>query len=528
MQHSIVGIDDMAVYVPKIYLPIETLAEARSIEYAKLNKGLGLTNMAIPDLHEDAATMAANAVAEIIDKNQLPPQSIGRIYLGTESALDGAKPTATYVLDMLLQKYQKQYGADCLLNCDVVDLTFACVGGVDALHNTLDWVRGNRERIGIVVCSDFAKYELASTGEYTQGAGAVAMLVKHHPRLLTIEDHIGVATMSEHDFFKPQRKVSKLKLIDEVLELIGRNGLNAEDLLKRLPDSLAVKGILDDNDEELTLHKDTPIFDGPFSNLTYQNRIREAYQNFRAQAEKEGFFSANDLMTNRWARLVFHLPYAFHAKRIFSEIYKMELELEGSWVGLAETLGLVEPKADQFNEPDDFEKAYAVFLRAITKSDQYRGFIKEKLEKGQRASSEVGNMYACSIFLSLMSVLEIDLQESSNLAGSKMGFFSYGSGSKSKVFEGQIQSTWREVVKDFKLFERLRQRTPVDYKTYENLHRLRQQTSIIPPKGEFVIREIGREGVTLGARTYEWVDADTEKNCRENPPAASSSKNQLF
>ena len=30
-----VGIDDMAAYVPKLYLPIETLAEARQIEYIK-------------------------------------------------------------------------------------------------------------------------------------------------------------------------------------------------------------------------------------------------------------------------------------------------------------------------------------------------------------------------------------------------------------------------------------------------------------------------------------------------------------
>ncbi|NJK82981.1 MAG: hypothetical protein HC912_03340, partial [Saprospiraceae bacterium] len=105
-RHSVnVGIDDMSIYIPKLYLPIATLAKVRQIEYDKLNKGLGLTNMAIPDVHEDAATMAANAVAELIDKNHLHPNVIGRIYLGTESGLDGAKPTATYVTSMLHQKY---------------------------------------------------------------------------------------------------------------------------------------------------------------------------------------------------------------------------------------------------------------------------------------------------------------------------------------------------------------------------------------------------------------------------------------
>ena len=129
MHRQFVGIDDMSLYVPNIYLPIETLADERQIEVAKLEKGLGLHKMAVPDVHEDAATMAANAVMDLIDKNNLDPRQIGRIYLGTESALDGAKPTATYVLDMLEARYQHHFGEQCFLNCDVVDLTFACVGG---------------------------------------------------------------------------------------------------------------------------------------------------------------------------------------------------------------------------------------------------------------------------------------------------------------------------------------------------------------------------------------------------------------
>ena len=47
--------------------------------------------MAIPDVHEDTATMGANAASRLIDRNDIDPNKIGRIYLGTESALDGAK-----------------------------------------------------------------------------------------------------------------------------------------------------------------------------------------------------------------------------------------------------------------------------------------------------------------------------------------------------------------------------------------------------------------------------------------------------
>ena len=105
-----IGIDDMALYIPKIYFDIKNLAEIRDLEYPKLNRGLGLSKMAILDAHEDTATMAANAVADLIDKNKLNPNTIGRLYLGTESALDGSKPTATYILEMLRNKYKAEYG----------------------------------------------------------------------------------------------------------------------------------------------------------------------------------------------------------------------------------------------------------------------------------------------------------------------------------------------------------------------------------------------------------------------------------
>jgi len=281
MSRSNVGISDMALYIPKLYLNIEDLAKKRNLEFGKLNKGLGLDRMLIPDFHEDAATMAANAVYELMQKNDLEPNEIGRIYLGTESALDGAKPTATYVLEMLRRKYKEKHGPDCFRNCDVVDLTFACIGAVDALENTLDWVRGSEGRKGIVVASDFAKYELNSGGEYTQGAGAIAMLVERDPKLLVINEVIGVATQGVHDFFKPRRTYSKIDIIEEVLNLADLEDVSADDVLNRLPDSLEVNGVLDNNEETLQVFKETPVFDGQYSNWTFtsssKGKILEVY-----------------------------------------------------------------------------------------------------------------------------------------------------------------------------------------------------------------------------------------------------------
>ena len=119
-----VGIHALSYYVPVQFLPIETLAEARNIEYAKLNKGLGLTSMSFPDIDEDAATMGANAVLRLFKEENIHPSTVGRLYLGTESALDSAKPTATYILDLVEQQLAVEHGENCLRNVDAVEFAW--------------------------------------------------------------------------------------------------------------------------------------------------------------------------------------------------------------------------------------------------------------------------------------------------------------------------------------------------------------------------------------------------------------------
>lgn len=503
-----IGIDDIAAYIPKIYLPIEELAEARNIEYAKLNKGLGLESMSFTDSHEDSATMAANAVRKLIEQNKLDPRKIGRIYMGTESALDGSKPTATYVLEMLSQYFEPIYGKDCFLYCDVVDLTFACIGAVDALQNTMDWVRADDNRMGIVVGSDVAKYDLASTGEYTQGAGAIAMLIKSNPRLIAFNSAWGIACKSVHDFFKPRRKYTKEEIIQEVLNLAGLNKINPQDILSQLNGKLDGKGIINMTDSSVYLHKDTPVFDGPFSNECYQARIKESLQHFACQKG----LKSKEVITKNWARLIFHLPYAYQARRMFSEIYLEEIRLKGKLGELIQEIGEKEPLENDFPSKRDYLKAKGKFLRAVTKTPAYKMFVNEKIEKGERASSLVGNLYTSSIFLSLMSTLEADFQENNNLSGQSFGFFAYGSGAKSKVFEGVVQEAWKEVVSRFNLLEHLSERTAIDYQTYEKLHRGLCKLSICPISDEFAIQSVHTEKDDQeGARNYVWKKSVIEE-----------------
>jgi len=512
-----VGIDDIAIYFPKLYFDMKDFAEFRGANFDKLNKGLGLAAMAIPDAHEDTATMGANACARLIDRNDVDPQDIGRIYLGTESALDGAKPTATYIMDMLEQRYGDVYGKDCFRNCDVVDLTFACIGAVDAMHNTLDWAaRGGEEdnRIGIVVFADNAKYDLGSPGEYTQGAGGGAILIRHNPRLISIPDNWGVSTMPVHDFFKPRREVEMKTVVKNVLDLAEEAGEpKKEGLLEKilaiLPRSSKKDDIMFDS-HTLKIHKDTPIFDGQFSNRCYSESVKNAFINFRGKAIKSGRYNPKDdeILTEQWNRIIVHLPYAFQGKRMFPDVFRHDRRHLPMWENIVSEIG-TEPMPEDYPDTHDgieeFEKANDNYRRSISKTEEFKQFSESRIEKTQRASSLIGNQYTGSIFLALMSTMESDFNEGVDMNGKRVGLCGYGSGAKAKVFEGIVQPEWKNVAKNFNLFKRLGERTPLNKDIYEKLHRGSQKESVLKPSLEFALIAVGGKDALEGQRKYAWI-----------------------
>lgn len=439
----IYGIEAASFHVPSLYLEIKDLAEKRNIEPAKLEKGLGLHKMAFPDVHEDAATFAAEALLKLIKDYNLNPKEISRIYLGTESALDAAKPTATYAMQMVETVLEKDFGARCFKNCDVVDMTFACVGAVDALQNCLDFCRANPGKKAVVVASDYAKYELESSGEYTQGGGAVALLLSDNPQLLEIENVYGVATESVFDFFKPRRVALK-------------SDLNSS--TEFMPDKIEI-------------FTDEPVFDGHYSNQCYQDRIREAYEHYKDQTGIEKPYKD-------WRYLIFHLPYAFHGKRVFTELYSLENQLP-------------------FGTPEE--------QKTVAKSEDYLNFINRKIEPSQRASSEVGNMYTASVFMALLSAMQVSYDNHEDLEGQKIGFLAYGSGSKAKVFAGKVGQSWSNVVEKWNIFENLKNRTSINFETYEKLHRKQLESSVnLHYQGFGLIRIETENPVSVGARYYDY------------------------
>ena len=194
---------------------------------------------------------------------------------------------------------------------------------------------------------------------------------------------------------------------------------------------------------------------------------------------------------------------------MFPDVFRHDRRHLPMWEKIVSEIG-PEPFPEDFEDSaegiEEFEKANDSYRRLISKTDEFKQIVDRRIEKTQRASSLIGNQYTGSIFLALMSTVESDYLDGTDMEGKRVGLCGYGSGAKAKVFEGIVQPQWKEIASRFSLFERLSSRTPLDKDVYERLHRGSQKDSVVSPTKEFALVGIGREGNLEGQREYSWVE----------------------
>jgi hydroxymethylglutaryl-CoA synthase len=149
--------------------------------------------------------MAATAVMRLIRQYDIDPTRVKFLGLGTESSTDNSAG-AIIVKGMVDRALIAQGKPAIARSCEVPEFKHACLGGVYGMkgairHLALDGAGGQ----AIVVCADIAEYARGSSGEPTQGAGAVAMLLEENPTLAEV-DLVRSGSASDYriiDFRKP-------------------------------------------------------------------------------------------------------------------------------------------------------------------------------------------------------------------------------------------------------------------------------------------------------------------------------------
>src|SRR5262249_37074909 len=144
-----VGIEALAVAIPRRHIAIEDLAAARGVDPAKLIVGLGAREMAVADPGEDTVALAATAAARLVQAHSVDVGRIGMLAVGTETGVDHSKAVASYVQGLLdLPRAMRTF-----------DTQHACYGGTAALMSAVDWIASGsaQGRAALVVCSDIAR-----------------------------------------------------------------------------------------------------------------------------------------------------------------------------------------------------------------------------------------------------------------------------------------------------------------------------------------------------------------------------------
>ena len=187
-----IGIDHMAFYAPHQYISLKDLADARGVDPLKYTVGIGIEETSVATPVEDIVVLAANSGWRVLQEAGVSPDEVGMLIVGTESAIDKSKPTATHVHELL--------GIN--QSCRVYDIVHACAGATYGILSAIDWLQHQDHKYALVIAADIARYPKNSLGEPTQGAGSVAMLMSRSPRLLSLEE-VGNYSQNVYDFWKP-------------------------------------------------------------------------------------------------------------------------------------------------------------------------------------------------------------------------------------------------------------------------------------------------------------------------------------
>ena len=461
------GIDDISIYIPQLYLDASDFAHARGLDPEKLERGLGIGQMAIVDTNQDPACLASNACLKVMQKNKLTPDQIGRLYVATESSLDESKAMNSYVIGML----EQVYGDGTFGHCGGIECKFACVSGSYALYDNTNWIRAGEaeDKYALVVVSDIAKYDMGSSGEVTQGAGAVAMLLNDKPRLLTFDPKVtSTSIKNEYDFYRP-------------------------------------------------FGKETPIVHGQYSNLLYLIQVKNALTDYKNKVKRTGLIKIKDDETilDHIDYLNMHLPYSNMGKKALAYLVRHEWRSIPRWKNIIEQIGMDEPvpkdprgTIESVLADADFMAKDHEFTKLFSKTKEYMEIYESKLSSSLIASKMIGNLYTASLYLGFRSSLEFEYQKGINLEGKRVGFCSYGSGASAMIFSGVIQPEYKQVVKEMNLETELGPRTKLTLEEYEELHENKRgpEDNIRTANKEFVLVDVMSSVESRGERHYTFVE----------------------
>ena len=485
------GVSAMAAYVPALRVQLRDWCEWTGNSWDKIEAVVG-SSFRVPARHENVYTMAANAVLRMIRQNDIDPREIGFLALGTESSRDNAAG-AIIVKGMIDRALDSLHLPRLSRNAEVPEMKHACLGGIYALKGALRYLACDaRGKKAIVVAADVAEYERGSTGEQTQGAGALAMLVEPEARLFSVDlMHSGSASdYRGPDFRKPFTR--------HFIEGYAPNTLRPSDF---------------------------PIFSGKYSTVSYLDETVCAVEDMLERLE-----TSHGKFYRQVRGLFFHRPYHLMPVQAMSFLYVRGLARgrnhHDELRELCTEAGV--PIEDVFRETASSPDLYESVHRGEAPADPYeatsrvagvlrrrRSFVEllaEKMSLGSATMARMGNLYCAALPMWVAAGLEEAAAKGCEIAGEPMVMVGYGSGDAADAIPISAPPGWQDAANRIGLGAALEGAIDLTREQYESIHDGRDPDyPDYAPRDEFAISRVGKRYdpsfQDLGVEYYEFVAA---------------------
>lgn len=484
------GVSGMSLYVPRLRVQLKEWCDWTGNSWDKIQTVVG-SSFRVPARHENVYTMAANAVLRLIREYDIDPRSVGFLGLGTESSTDNA--AGAVIVRGMVDRALERFGKPRLSrHCEVPEFKHACLGGVYALKAALRYVSCDAgDKVGIVVCGDVAEYERGSTGEQTQGAGAVAMLVTREARLFEV-DLLHGGSASDYrgpDFRKPfSRHFTK---------------------------------VYAPNTQRMS---DFPVFSGKYSTFSYLDETVHAVEDMLRKLNVSAGKYYNSVHS-----LFFHRPYQMMPVQAMSFLYVRGLARgdhhQEEFNALCQEAG-VSPELvikEALSMPDlyaqvreqgaavaDPYQATSALAALVRKKPEFRKLLDQKMSLGSSAVRDLGNLYSAALPSWLAAGFEEAAQRGLELTDRPMVAVGYGSGDAAEALPIRAVKGWEAAARQIRFKRALEGCIDLTRQQYEALHDGHEVRDLnYEPTEEFVITHVGEcydpAFQDLGVEYYKYV-----------------------
>jgi len=483
------GVSGMSIYVPRLRVRLEDWCGWTGNSWDKIQAVVG-RSFRVPTRHENVYTMAANAVLRLIQNYDIDPTQVGFLGLGTESSTDNA--AGAVIVRGMVDRGLEALGRPRLSrHMEVPEFKHACLGGMYALKAALRYASCDAgDRVAIVVCADVAEYERGSTGEQTQGAGAVALLVTRQAKLFEVDlAHAGCAS----DYRGPDF---------------------------RKPFSRHFNKVYAPNTQRMS---DFPVFSGKYSTFSYLDETVHAVEDMLRKLN----VSAGKYYDSVHS-LFFHRPYQMMPVQAMSFLYvrglargdhhRDELKTLCNEAGvpvesvISEALSTPDLYAAVrkagADVADPYEATTAV-ASLVRKSARFRELLQQKMSLGSSLTRDMGNLYSAALPSWLAAGFAEAAERKLDLTQRAMVAVGYGSGDAAEAWPIRAVPGWEAAAARINAHAAIANPLDLTREQYEALHDGRDVDLEYVPQDEFVITHVGdtydSSFQDLGVEYYKYV-----------------------